>query len=583
MRDIYYLALSVFVWLGEETAETDRIKRFLSNFTGDFLPNKLDDLSAKLADIETSARNMGQRKQPLGKVVRSEFERLVVAGMAKGLVGLVKALKIGVDTVYNSLDDHSDGKGLGWSLDEITSWSPSGKQLKRVEGEDFREMGLLFEKTLMLDTQYFNRMWTLQEVCVANWGLVLVPAGGLDDFLRAFYYLQRTYDISVPSMHKITNLMEVCYKFNDGQRQSLRSLLFVSSGRESENPRDRIYALYGLMKDEMNPLLQPDYTKPVAEVYANTTRHLIIAGMSLDILCGHQFLGRLDKLPSWVPDFRQFGLETGALVQASGKSVIYRASLSEHHVPPKDAAHPPQEWQALTVTGIFVGTVSILSDTLVPDPELKTEGFVQSENLWAAKLIESQEWKPEELEAISRVSDLVRRYAEFYLNSNRDTFWARNPDKLQKLRSVTGGANDESGSALNLHFKYFLTLLCGRTATESRCKEEELAEHMRRSCIPNPEGIKALERLCSSLEAGTRHRRFIVCEENRIGAAPEETQKGDMVCVLMGCSVPVILRKTAKLDEYEFVGECYLHDFMDGEALAMRDGDGITAREFKLV
>lgn len=252
-------------------------------------------------------------------------------------------------------------------------------------------------------------------------------------------------------------------------------------------------------------------------------------------------------------------------------------------MPPKDAVYPSKIWESLTVTGIFVGTVSLLSDALVPDPELKTGGFVQSENVWAAKLIESQEWKPEELEAINRVSDLIRRYAEFYVNSNRDTFWARNPDKLHKLRLVTGSANDESGSALDLHFKYFLTLLCGRTAPETRCKEEELAEHMRRLCIPNPEGIKALERLCSSLETGTRHRRFIACEENRIGAAPEETQKGDVVCVLMGCSVPVILRQTADPDEYEFVGECYFHGFMDGEALAMRDGESITAKEFKLV
>ena len=93
----------------------------------------------------------------------------------------------------------------------------------------------------------------------------------------------------------------------------------------------------------------------------------------------------------------------------------------------------------------------------------------------------------------------------------------------------------------------------------------------------------ALEKLCTSLESGTRHRRFIMYGGNQIGAAPDEAQKGDMVYVLMGCSVPVVLRKTARPDEYEFVGECYLHGFMDGEALAMRDGDRVTAHEFKLV
>jgi hypothetical protein len=112
----------VLVWLEEETAETNRIKRFLDNFTGDSLLNKLDGLGTKLADIETSARSMGQRKQPFGKTVGSELERLLVSRMAKCLVGLVKALKIGTDTVCNSQDDRlDDGKGLGWSTEDVMS------------------------------------------------------------------------------------------------------------------------------------------------------------------------------------------------------------------------------------------------------------------------------------------------------------------------------------------------------------------------------------------------------------------------------------------------------------------------------
>jgi hypothetical protein len=51
----------------------------------------------------------------------------------------------------------------------------------------------------------------------------------------------------------------------------------------------------------------------------------------------------------------------------------------------------------------------------------------------------------------------------------------------------------------------------------------------------------------------------------------------------MGCSVPVILRKTERPNEFLFVEECYWHGFMDGEALAMRDGDKLTAHEFKLL
>ncbi|KKY39810.1 hypothetical protein UCDDA912_g00125 [Diaporthe ampelina] len=43
--------------------------------------------------------------------------------------------------------------------------------------------------------------------------------------------------------------------------------------------------------------------------------------------------------------------------------------------------------------------------------------------------------------------------------------------------------------------------------------------------------------------------------------------KGDVVAVLVGCSVPVILRNTAGTEEYEIVGEAFMPGFMNGEAI----------------
>jgi hypothetical protein len=42
--------------------------------------------------------------------------------------------------------------------------------------------------------------------------------------------------------------------------------------------------------------------------------------------------------------------------------------------------------------------------------------------------------------------------------------------------------------------------------------------------------------------------------------------KGDVICVLFGCNVPVLLRRCAT-EGYELVGECYLDGFMNREAL----------------
>ena len=50
--------------------------------------------------------------------------------------------------------------------------------------------------------------------------------------------------------------------------------------------------------------------------------------------------------------------------------------------------------------------------------------------------------------------------------------------------------------------------------------------------------------------------------------ARNENQKGDVVCILLGCSVPVLLRpSTDQKSCYEVVGESYVHGVMEGEAM----------------
>ncbi|KAF2107951.1 heterokaryon incompatibility protein-domain-containing protein, partial [Lophiotrema nucula] len=60
------------------------------------------------------------------------------------------------------------------------------------------------------------------------------------------------------------------------------------------------------------------------------------------------------------------------------------------------------------------------------------------------------------------------------------------------------------------------------------------------------------------------------------GLGPEKTRRGDLVCILFGCSVPVVLRKATQSSSrdsnvFEVVGESYIHGKMDGEAVQNRD------------
>jgi hypothetical protein len=52
------------------------------------------------------------------------------------------------------------------------------------------------------------------------------------------------------------------------------------------------------------------------------------------------------------------------------------------------------------------------------------------------------------------------------------------------------------------------------------------------------------------------------------GLASHYAKQNDIVCIIFGCSAPVLLRKYGDSDNdgFKFVGECYVHGHMDGEA-----------------
>jgi hypothetical protein len=77
----------------------------------------------------------------------------------------------------------------------------------------------------------------------------------------------------------------------------------------------------------------------------------------------------------------------------------------------------------------------------------------------------------------------------------------------------------------------------------------------------------------------TAGRRMIRTERGLFGLALEDTQVGDKVFLLHGGLTPMVLRRSlSDPDEYELIGECYLHGFMD--KLAVDVGE---CRELSLV
>ena len=66
-----------------------------------------------------------------------------------------------------------------------------------------------------------------------------------------------------------------------------------------------------------------------------------------------------------------------------------------------------------------------------------------------------------------------------------------------------------------------------------------------------------------------------------VGLGVSTCEPGDLVCILLGCSTPMIFR--AKGEAFVLVGEAYLHGFMDGEAMKGLKEGRYVMRDFGLL
>jgi hypothetical protein len=68
------------------------------------------------------------------------------------------------------------------------------------------------------------------------------------------------------------------------------------------------------------------------------------------------------------------------------------------------------------------------------------------------------------------------------------------------------------------------------------------------------------------------------------GLIPQAAKLGNVICVLYGCSVPVVLRKQPREFNrpfWELIGEAYVHGFMDGEGLRYLSPTALKSAEIR--
>ncbi|KAH6673235.1 heterokaryon incompatibility protein-domain-containing protein [Halenospora varia] len=306
-----------------------------------------------------------------------------------------------------------------------------------------------------------------------------------------------------------------------GAYTSLFDVLEVLRSLECRDPRDSVYAALGIATDISDSDIIPDYTKSVKDVYLEVVKFYLSKPPphSLDFLGfvippTEVFDSDRQNLPSWVPNWHTYGC------YAFGKSIDSRNPKSRevYMACGNLAAHPRiTDNQLLHVEGYQIDTID----------EVCTACYL---NLARGGVNVERSWVPKD-------GDCPYPLGGTNLEAFNHAICADT-----KRKDVSDSMVERAGSI-----------------------DWEIVD--RDTSLLTPAELK--QRMCMLIDLKylTVGRRLFKTSKGLIGLGAAGVEKGDIICLFSGGQLLYVLRETSKPGQYSFMGECYVHGLMDGEAV----------------
>jgi hypothetical protein len=319
----------------------------------------------------------------------------------------------------------------------------------------------------------------------------------------------------------------------------LLDLLRTSRDFACQDLRDKVYALLGLASDLDILAIKPDYTKSPAQVLTDTALRILRSSSNLDLL-NHVGNTKELKIPSWTPDWSpprsRFLLKPLFLSKPGWK---HCASADTSQICYFDA-----DQLVLTVRGAILDSIRCSAG----DPTINASLLAREPDLIL-----------EEYPRMMKVLD--KTCSDFIYHLGSDNVPAKLMDDLSRtiiadrLHHGEGGSTEPSAC-----FSAYLEVCRVKYEMSLFKRNGESLPWMQRDVTTEGEGSKYSN---SSIVAEGRS--LCVTKKGRLCLAPSETKVGDKVAILYGGKTAYILRPAE--DDFELLGEAYVHGLMKGEAL----------------
>ncbi|KAH7364781.1 heterokaryon incompatibility protein-domain-containing protein [Rhexocercosporidium sp. MPI-PUGE-AT-0058] len=325
---------------------------------------------------------------------------------------------------------------------------------------------------------------------------------------------------------------------------------------ESSDPRDKIYGLLGMCPRCDTLAIIPDYSKSVAEVFAQVTTHSISQWANLVPLQAYHDIKRsIHNLPLWVPDYSGRNLRPPRY-----HSFVFPPHLNYSTGLKKCGRKPNTITYALSSTSYEIVLKGIYFDTVEFSSQCPV--LTEYEGLDPAMRLRNSKERTHKIQQAQSES-----------GSRSEAFW-------RTLMADRMSYHEGHGLPSSAIYQEYFEVWMGRAPVPEEFKllNGNLSPDVTNELFTKP--------LTDAIIPKCHGRSFIVTSRGSIGLAPSHTNVGDVVAVLEGGNVPFILhhREVQKMENnleyYSFVGESYIHGIMAGEAICAAKDEDI--RFFKL-
>jgi hypothetical protein len=410
--------------------------------------------------------------------------------------------------------------------DKVFFVSPSGD----VDGAVWEAMNLFFQNP------WWSRAWILQESTTSVPTFLVagrdrLPYAAVATTILFVSFILRYHDSQLSRMGLKFDRPMAHSSFRadriSNRNMGFLRLLVQMQPYDASDPRDKVYTAVGLADDLYPGDIQIDYKLPVAEVYRNVAQYLLTKDGNLDWLGLVSTSDWHPPCPNWVPIWSQ---------NSTSWPLPKRMTVSEGSERPVYCA---------------CGTTKMEDNT-------KSRPAVINGNrlITRALVIDSIKWVSEVVTDRMRDVGVEQSWAP----ENPETLYRPTGETMERafLRTLVADTVSSGSTIISRASNIEWPSIADRSDLEART-----------ALAPTIPGTPPI----SNMKVVTGGRRLAFSKKNGyMGLVPHRASVGNLICILQGLQVPCLVSSRIyslehKCYLYSFVGECYMHGIMDGEAL----------------